>query len=89
VHEPQKVGDMHFVRQDMAVEWQANVVQSQPQVILRRNTVRPLDVEFVAKQRHDVAGASACDGFMQAGERADVNHGSYRGSRSALHRHER
>ena len=49
-------------------------MQLQPEMIFRRDAGRPLDAGFVAEQRHDMARAGVVDGFMQARERADVNH---------------
>ena len=58
----------------VAVERGGNVVQPQPEMIFRRDAARPVDADFVAEQRHDVARAGVLDGFVQARQRADVNH---------------
>ncbi len=66
---------MLLARHDIAVERGGNVVKPQPQMVLRRDTRRPLQADFVAEQRHDMAGAAVFDGFLQTRKRADVNHG--------------
>ena len=50
-------------------------MQPQPQMVLRRDGMRTHHIAFVADQRHDMARAGVFDGFVQARERADVNHG--------------
>ena len=74
-HEADQIGDMLLARHDVAVERRGNIMQPQPQMIFRRDAVWTHHIGFVADQRHDMARAGIFDDFMQARERADVNHG--------------
>ena len=74
-HEFQQIGDVLLVRHDVAVERSGNIVEPQPEMIFRRDAARPVDAVHVADQRHDVARTGVLDGFVQARERTDVNHG--------------
>ena len=67
-HESDQIGDVFLAGHDVAVERRGNIVQPKPQMILRRDAVRPHHITFVADQRHDMARAGVFDGFMQARE---------------------
>src|ERR1700722_3818792 len=73
-HEADEIGDVFLAWHDVAVERRGNIVQPQPQMVLRCDALRPHQIRFVADQRHDMARAGVCDDFMKARERADVNH---------------
>ena len=67
-HEADEIGDVFLAGHDVAVERRGNIVQPQPQMIVRRDALRPHQIRFVADQRHDMARAGVFDDFMQARE---------------------
>ena len=75
-HETQKIRYVPLVRHDVTVKGRGDVVQSQPKMIFGDNGTRPFNWRLVPNQRYDVQRTSLLDGFMQAGERTNVNHGS-------------
>ena len=63
---------------DKTVDLFGDVVHLHPQMIGFDHRLRPLHLRDIGHDGEDVAGPCNFDGVGQGGERADVDHGSFR-----------
>ena len=76
MHETQKIGDVLLVRHDVTVKRRRDVVLSKPEMVFGDYRRRPFNCRLVPDQGNDVQRAGLFNGFVQARERANVNHRS-------------